>query len=169
MDASSRTEANERLPGELAFALALLLFSLTALWQAFRIAGFSDLASAGAMPMGTAFVMCICSAIVVWNTRRKPPPRPVSGPIWQQFYHRIMPSQHILFTALIILYMVALEPLGFIVSSFLYLVLSNYALGRRGLVHTVVVNVVLLAIVYLIFQVAFSVVLPEGIVERLWR
>ena len=40
-----------RVPGELIFAVAMLLFGLTALWLAWRIAGFSSWSSPGVMPM----------------------------------------------------------------------------------------------------------------------
>ena len=36
-----------RLPGELVFMLIMLLFGLTALWQAWRISGFSSWSSPG--------------------------------------------------------------------------------------------------------------------------
>lgn len=170
MDASPSAEPPRRLPGELGFGLALLLFSLTALWQSYKISGFSSLSSAGAMPLGTSFVMSVCAAMIVWSARRKPVAAASAGdPLWRRFFRQIMPPQVIVFTALIVFYMLALERLGFIVSSFVYLVLTNFALGQRRVFYTLGINLILLASIYLVFQVAFSVVLPEGVVERLWR
>ena len=46
-----------RVPGELVFVLILLLFSLTALWQSWRISGFTGWSSPGGLPMLAGLVM----------------------------------------------------------------------------------------------------------------
>ena len=42
-DATPGGESDKRRPGELAFAVILLIFSLALLWNAYGIAGFSAL------------------------------------------------------------------------------------------------------------------------------
>ena len=45
----------------------------------------------------------------------------------------------------------------------------SLVLGERRYVHMIVSNLLSLAVVYLIFQTAFSVVLPTGFVERMFQ
>ena len=97
--------------------------------------------------------------------RGKTPETTPGQPLWRQFFHQITPLPIVLFTALIVAYMLTLEPLGFIISSFAFLVASMYALGDRRIVRVSIVSAVSLAIIYVIFQTAFSVVLPEGLLR----
>ena len=46
---------------------------------------------------------------------------------------------------------------------------ASRVLGERRYARMIVVNALMLAVVYLVFQTAFSVVLPEGFVERMFR
>ena len=68
----------------------------------------------------------------------------------------------VLFTLLIVAYMLLLEVLGFILSSYLFLLLSMQVLGSRRLLVNLAASAVVLASIYIIFQTAFSVVLPPG-------
>lgn len=161
MDAPRR-----RVPGETAFVLFLLLFSLTALWQAWRIAGLSSWSSPGALPMFAALVMVISGFKIVLNSRklRSPEVRPghsVAG----EFLHKVTPGAIVWFTLFIAGYMFLLERLGFVVCSFVFLVGAMYALGERRILRTLGVSALSLLIIYVVFKTAFSVVLPEGILR----
>ena len=165
MDASRR-----RVPGELVFAVAMLLFGVTALWLAWRIAGLSSWSSPGVMPMIAAAAMSGSGLVILRNTLRMKRPEIAPGnTLSRQFFHQITPLPIVLFTALIVVYMLALEPLGFVLSSFAFLVASMFALGSRRILFTVVVSAVSLAAIYFIFQTAFAVVLPEGILRGVFR
>jgi putative tricarboxylic transport membrane protein len=165
MDAPRR-----RVSGELVFVLFLLLFSLTALWQAWRIAGLSSWSSPGAVPMLAALIMVVTGVKIVFFTRRLEPSERTSGrSAASEFYHQMTPAAVIWFTLFIAGYMFALEPLGFVVCSFIFLVLAMYALGERRIMRTLAISAISLACVYVIFQTAFSVVLPEGILRGVLR
>jgi putative tricarboxylic transport membrane protein len=155
-----------RVPGELVFTLAMLVFGLTALWQAWRISGFSSWSSPGVMPMIAAAAMSVSALVFLRNTLRmqRPEVSADSTPA-RQFFHRVLPLPIVLFTGLIVAYMLALEPLGFILSSFIFLAAAMFALGSRRILFTLVVSALSLAAIYLIFQTAFSVVLPEGVLR----
>jgi putative tricarboxylic transport membrane protein len=159
-----------RLPGEKTFALLMLLCGLTVLWLSYRISGFSGWSTAGSVPLGTSLVLSLAALRILFSTLQKPAePAGPGEPIWHQFYTRIFPARHFVFTGVIILYMVTLEPLGFLLSSLIYMTLSSLALGERRYVWMTAVNVLTLAAVYLVFQTAFSVVLPVGPIERIFR
>jgi len=165
MDAS-----RHRAPGELVFAAAMLLFGLTALWLAWRIAGFSSWSSPGVMPLIAAAAMSGSGLVILRNTlHMKRPEISPGSTLSRQFLRRVTPLPIVLFTALIVVYMLALEPLGFVLSSFAFLVASMFALGSRRILFTVVVSAVSLAAIYVIFQTAFAVVLPEGILRGVFR
>ncbi len=157
-----------RQPGELAFVLVLLLFALTALWQAYRISGFASWSSPGAVPMLAALVLAGAAIRIVLATARQPAPEiPAGSTLAARFGQLLLPRVIVAFTLLIVLYMFALEPLGFVVSSFLFLAAGMWALGSRRIVYNLVVSAVCLAVVYAIFQTAFSVVLPAGVLKGL--
>ena len=152
-----------RLPGELAFAGLLLLFSLFMLWQAYLIAGFESPSSAGVFPMFAALTMTVTGLIILDGTRRAAPEASAAGEgAWQLFRRRVTPRVLLLFTGLIVAYMAALEPVGFLPASFVFLVASMFLLGSRRVLFTLVVSAASLALVYGVFQTVFSVVLPKG-------
>lgn len=162
--------SRHRVPGELAFALVMLLFGLTALWQAWRISGFSSWSSPGVVPMLATAAMSVSALVVLRNTRRMKRPEVAAGStLARQFGRQVTPLPIVLFTALIVVYMLALEPLGFVLSSFAFLVASMFALGSRRIVFTIVVSALSLAAIYLVFQTAFSVVLPEGVLRGVFK
>jgi putative tricarboxylic transport membrane protein len=55
-----------------------------------------------------------------------------------------------------------LERLGFVVASYLFLVVSMFLLGSRRVLLNLAVSAVSLAAIYVIFQTVFAVVLPKG-------
>ena len=167
---SEKEMRKPRLPGELGFCLALLLFSLTALSLSYRISGFSSWSSAGSVPLGASLVMCVSALAVIFRELSKPSPEfEPGGTPARGFFEKVFPTRHAVFVAVLIAYMALLEPLGFIASSFLYLAAASLVLGERRYAHMIAVNAILLAAVYFVFRTAFSVVLPEGFVERMFR
>jgi putative tricarboxylic transport membrane protein len=160
------TPTDRRLPGELVFVLVLLLFGATALWQAYRISGFASWSSPGAVPMLAGLVMLVAAVRVAVATTRRPPAEvPPGSTLTREFGHALVPRVIVAFTLLIVLYMFALEPLGFVVASFLFLAAGMWVLGSRRFVYNAVISAVSLAIIYVIFQTAFSVVLPDGVLK----
>ena len=157
-----------RLPGELTFVLVLVLFGATALWQAYRISGFASWSSPGAVPMLAALVLVGAALRIALATLRQPPAEvPEGSTLSAQFGHVLLPRVIVAFTLLIVLYMFALEPLGFVVSSFLFLAAGMWVLGSHRVVYNLVISAICLAAIYVVFQTAFSVVLPAGVLKGL--
>jgi putative tricarboxylic transport membrane protein len=153
-------EQRTRAPGELVFSLAVLVFSLLACWQAWRISGFSSLSSAGVFPMIATFTMATSGLFIVAETVRARSQSGRGG--LQRFAAEVTPWRLVAFTVLIVGYMLALEPAGFLLSSFGFLFLGMSFLYRKGMLVNLAVSAGSLAIIYFIFRHVFSVVLPRG-------
>ncbi len=149
-----------RKPGEVFFALFLSLVSLGAVWKAYGIAGFEALSSPGAFPMTVSAIMVISSLIIAVKTLRAKPAQDTS------FFKDILPPAAAMMTVFILLYAIALKPLGFLPTSQLFLFVSVLVLSRRGVWFSAWVSVLCLATVYVIFRLVFSVLMPEGVVPE---
>ena len=150
-------QTRRRQPGESVFGYLILVISLLILHQSYAISGFSSVSSAGVFPMIASFAMAVSAAAIILKNRTLAAPDPALG-----FLRRVAPPAVVVFTLLIGAYMLTLEPLGFLLSSFLFLFLSMLYLERRNPLLLAVISAVSLGIIYLIFRTAFSVVLPQG-------
>lgn len=155
--------ARRRLAGEVVFSIVLVAFAAFMLWTAYGISGFESLTSAGAFPMvATAVMLLTAIANVVHAWREQPSPRTGGESALRQFVRQLTPGVLVAFTLAIALYMLLLESLGFVIASYLFLVLSMRLLGSRRIGLNLIVAALSLAAVYLVFQTVFSVVLPSG-------
>jgi putative tricarboxylic transport membrane protein len=152
-----------RLAGEIVFSVILVVFSVFMLWTAYGISKFESFTSAGAFPMLATAVMLITGVINVVNAWREAPSERVDGEsLARQFVRQVTPGVLLAFTLAIAVYMLALERLGFLIASYIFLVVSMWLLGSRRFVLNLVVSALSLAAIYVIFQTVFSVVLPAG-------
>lgn len=160
-----------RLPGELVFCLLLMVLGGFLLWHAYGISGFQSLASAGAFPMFAAVVMVVSAVVALVQSARKARSMPPKGEsAVREFARRLLPGVLLLFTLVIAAYMALLERLGFVLSSYLFLVVSMFLLGSRRWVFNLVVAAVALTAIYGVFQTVFAVVLPPGAwLQGVWK
>lgn len=157
------SETPRRQPGELVFTLALLAGSVFLLWQAFGISRFDSITSAGVFPMAAAAVMAISSVVVLVRALRQRPAEPEHGESMARlFARRMMPRVLLGFVLAITAYMLLLQPLGFLLASYLFLVVSMGLLGSRRWGLNLLVSALSLGAIYLVFETVFSVVLPKG-------
>ena len=156
-------EKKSRLPGELTFTLLLMLGSLYLLHQAYGISGFESITSAGVFPMMSALVMVITALIALFGVAQHPLVAPDDGESpSSHFIRRITPQVWVMFTTTVVLFMLLLSKLGFVLSAYLFLVLSMRLLGSTRWLFNALLSALSLAVVYLIFQTVFSVILPKG-------
>lgn len=159
-DATPGGETAQRRPGELVFGIAMLLGSLLLLWSAYGISGFEALSAAGTVPMATTFVMVVTAALVVLRTAGLP--LDTSETIARD----ILPAVVLIIAAFLVAYGLLLRPLGFLPTSALFLIASIRILGQRGWAWTLIVSLGSLAVIWLIFRIVFSVLMPAGIVPE---
>ncbi|MCX2723136.1 tripartite tricarboxylate transporter TctB family protein [Roseibium salinum] len=159
-DATPGGYGNRRRPGELAFGALMLAASLGLLWSAYGISGFEALSAPGTVPMATALVMVVTAAIVVAKTARLPlVPN-------ETLARDIVPATVLVFIAFLIAYGLLLKPLGFIPTSALFLIAAVRILSRRNWTWTLLVSLGSLAVVWLVFRIVFTVLMPSGIVPE---
>lgn len=151
-----------RRPGELAFALLLLVFGLAAFWQAYEISGFTGLSTPGIFPMLAAGMMVAASLFILAETVQRPAPDSSEGPVVARFLREVMPPRHVVVIGLILLYLIALPLFGFVVSSGLFLLIAFQYLWRKNPLVTIGLSAATLAVIYIIFRIVFQVVLPHG-------
>lgn len=152
-----------RHPGEAFFSLAVLIGSVYLFWQSFYIADAGSLSSPASLPIAASSIMVISGCIVTIKTLRMPLHPEL------RFSHHIFPPILALVMALLLMFGLALEPIGFLISAFCFLLLGFVLLHRGKMLWNIGLAIACLALVYLIFRLIFQVVLPEGIVpEREW-
>lgn len=150
----------QRRPGELIFTLLLVLFSGVLLWDAYGISGFEALSGAGSVPMATALVMLVSAGVVLFKTVKLP--RATDETMMLD----ITPPLVIVLAVMLVLYGVALRPLGFLPTSAIFLIIAIKLLSKRGWGFTLAVSLGSLLIIYLIFRIVFTVLMPAGIVPE---
>ena len=159
-DATPGGYADARRPAELVFAGVLAAASLFLLWEAYGISGFRALSSPGSVPMATTAVMVITSLIVLVRTARLPK---VDG---ESVSRDILPVSVILLALMLVAYGVLLRPLGFLPTSALFLIVAIKFLSRRSWAFTLSVSVGSLVLIWIIFRLVFTVLMPAGIVPE---
>lgn len=159
-DATPGGLPGRRRPGELAFAGLMVAASLGLLWSAYGISGFEALSAPGSVPMATTSVMVLAALLVLAKTARQPLDRSES------LTRDILPLTMVLFVLALVLYGILLQPLGFLPTSALFLIAAVKGLGRRGWLWTLGVSLGSLVVIWLIFRIVFSVLMPAGILPE---
>ncbi len=154
------TPPKTRKSGELAFAAFLSLASLVLLYNAYAISGFEALSAPGAIPMATTLVMVITTAIIFIKTNRAKPDGETS------FWVDIMPLRIAVVTLMLIGYALTLKPIGFLPTSAVFLLVVIKYLSRRSWAVSIGISLLSLAIIYLVFRIVFTVLMPAGIVPE---
>lgn len=157
--------APQRQAGELVFTVLLLGLAVFLLWEAYGISGFESLASAGAFPMVASFLMVVCGLHFVSRAFKARPS--FEGPALKTFAVKVLPPVVLWVSLGMLVYMVLMERIGFLLSSYLFLAGTMLLLGGgrngvRGLLVTLLVPAVFLGVIHVVFETLFSVILPAG-------
>lgn len=155
-------EMPHRRPGELIFALVLVLFSVVAFWQAHGISGFSGKTEPGVFPMIASGVMVISSVLILVSAARQPGPTAETP----GFFSDILTPHHVILIGLVLGYAVLMPLLGFVASSAIFLFCAFQFLWRKNPLLTLALTAFSLAVIYVVFREVFQVVLPQGTLLR---
>ncbi len=153
-------DAPTRRPGEAIFTLLLALASIGLFIKAYGISGLEALSSPGALPMAATGTMSLTAIYIAWKAFRAKP----NGS--ETMKRHILPPAVVAGIIAIMGYALLLQPLGFILTSFLFLAGLIKMLSARSLFFCAWVAALNVLIIYLVFRVVFSVLMPEGIVPE---
>lgn len=149
------------LVGERTFYALLLVLTLGIGYLAYDISGFSSLNSPGAFPIGASAIMLLSAVLLIVEMLAKTAPQ-TQG--WldaaSQFLKAHFPLTTLVFLGLAVAYLAAMQFVSFYICTFVFLVLSIVYLRRGRVVSAVAVAALLLAIIYVLFSLVFSVYLP---------
>lgn len=152
-------DVKSRKPGELVFNALMVVLSLVLLYQAFFISDLYTLSSPGSFPLSAAAIMLVFSALTLWESWKKAAvPAAVT-----QFFKHVLPGNVVFMMALIGVFSLCLESVGFIVSALIFLTVALYFLHKRRLTSAIGMALVALGVIYIVFRLVFLVILPEGV------
>lgn len=151
-----------RRPGELVFALVLLVFAVTAFWQAYGISGLKGLSTPGVFPMLATGAMALASAINLLSLIKAPPPSSQHGSVANRFFREYLPVRHLVVIAMLLAYVLTMPFMGFVVGSGAFLFAVIQYLWRKNPLFTLAIATLTLSLIYLVFRTMFQVVLPQG-------
>jgi putative tricarboxylic transport membrane protein len=159
-DATPGGYTDQRRPGELGFAIFLTIASLFLLYSAYGISGFEALSGAGSVPMATTLIMAVSALIVALRTAR------LNKVAHETLAKDIMPVMVILFIGFLVVFGLLLKPLGFVLTAALFLTVAIKVLSRKGWGYTLTVALGSLVVIWIVFRVVFTVLLPAGILPE---
>ena len=154
--------SHPRLPGDMTFMALIVAFSAFMLWSAFKISGFESVSAPGVFPMVCAAAMLITGLMSLRQTVKGRLHNEEGLTLVQLFVLRLAPPQLVAFAGLVSLYMLMLERTGFLLTSYIFLLLSMRVLGSKRLMFNAGISLLVLAAIFIVFRTAFSVVLPDG-------
>jgi putative tricarboxylic transport membrane protein len=155
-------KARRRRPGEIGFVGILLIFALLVLYVAYRISGLAGPSSAGVFPMLAGLAMVGSAVAILRQTLRMPVEDGGGAGVIRRFVARIAPAEVAVYALIVIGFMLALQPLGFVAAAFLFLLISFLYLRRGGIVLALLLSAGSIAAILVVFRYVFRVILPEG-------
>ena len=150
-------ENTERKPGERILTWFLLALSLFVLVNAWRMP-HETLSSSGAFPFFIGSVMILSVLRVLWKEWKV-------FASWKWGEERsliqpfVLPKEVLAYIGVLVVYIVVTVSLGFWVSSYLFLVGSFLLLKGTRLIKALIIGVVMLAVIWLLFQYIFRIIL----------
>ena len=146
-------------PGEKVFSFILIIFSAILFLESYRISGFKGLTTSGAMPMFASTLMFISSIFIFLKTLKKDPKTNFNLVNVIQY---LLPKQLIFFSALILVYVLAIPYFGFTLCSGFFLIISISTLWNKGVLWSLTISIFSVTLIYFLFRIIFQVILPSG-------
>ena len=138
-----------------------MAFSLFVLIMAYRISGFTSISSPGAFPMGAGLVMVVSAGLILLGNRKleKPDVKDFTDEL-RVVAKTVFPREFLIYTCIIVGYMIMIKPLHFLPSSFIFMVVSMVVLRGSGFIKSLLISAGTMACIYVVFQFFFRVVMP---------
>jgi hypothetical protein len=147
----------ERKPGERILTWFLLALSLSVVVAAWRMP-HETLSSSGAFPLFIGSVMILSVLRVLWKEWKV-----FASWKWREerslIQPFVLPREVSFYIGVLVVYIVVTVSLGFWISSYLFLVGSFLMLKGARLFKALIIGVVMLAVIWLLFQYIFRIIL----------
>ena len=155
---------NKLQKGERIFLWLMVVFSLFWLWQSMLVL-LKDvgIATGGAFPVACSSIMLIMSLLSLWEIRKKENGCDKELPLFTKIKETIgwlVPARVAIMMVLVLAYALLLKPIGFILSTFLFLSAGMISLHTKKPWKSILVSACMVAAIYVIFQLIFKVRLP---------
>lgn len=156
--------------GELLLGVAVAIFGVAVVWQTFqiRITPAYSLVGPRVVPLIVGIGLVLAG---LWLAGEAAMGRTASPTTEAEDADPTLPTDWRavgLLTAALILYLVLIEPAGFIIASAVLFVSAAFAMGSRRLVRNLAVGVVMAAVLYLAFTAGLGLRLPIGLLGELF-
>jgi len=145
-------------PGERILLWFLLAFSIFVLIQALRIPHLENLSSSGAFPIFIALILIGSSLRILWKNRSRYNALNLGEEV-RLARPFALPGVVVGYAAILLLYTLLTSPLHFVPSSYLFLVGSFLFLKGTTLKKSFLIAALTLAVIYVLFQTIFKVIL----------
>lgn len=158
-DTGETSSPQERYIGNLLLPLVILSLAAVCLVQTFDFpGGDGDVGPAGVPYLWIGFTALFCIMLIVEAILHKMPPDPKPGRI----------GFVILFVGWLAVYLIAIQNIGYYVSTFVFLTVSMFVLGYRNYVIMAVIAIIWLVFAYLVFARLLYIQLPQGPVMQMF-
>lgn len=152
-----------RRPGEIAFAVVLLIFSGWAFLKSYQIDGFSSLSGPGVFPMLATGIMLVSATFILIKTLRQSIAQEESLVTFMSY---LLPNKLIIFIPMVVAFAVTMPLIGFFLSAAAFIFLAISYLWRRNIIWSLSITALSVGVIYFVFRVLFQVILPQGV---LWQ
>ena len=155
---------NKLQKGEIVFLWLLVIFSLFWLWQSMLVL-LKDVgvATGGAFPVACSSIMLIMSLLSIWEVRHAEKPFEKGLAVLAKIKETVfwlLPRRVVLMMLYVLAYALLLKPIGFILSTFLFLSAGMITLHTKKPWKSLIISAAMVAAIYVIFQLVFKVRLP---------
>ncbi len=155
------TPSHPRHPGELVFTLLLIAGTLLVGREALRISGLSGPSSPGFGPLAMVAVVLLGLAYAaVRALLDRPAEREPIVVRLRRLGAAVLPPPVLGAVPVLVLYLIGLELVGFVLATFLFLLVSIVLLDRGRPIRAALVAAGTVGIIWLLFQQIFQVLLP---------
>ncbi len=150
-----KIDMEQNPPGEKILIWFLLLFGIFVSITAYNLP-LEKLSSSGAFPLFIGGVMIASAGSLLWKNRRRYSEYKLSEEI-KEALPLVLPVRVVIYSLIVICYIFLMKPLGFWVSSPLFLVGSFLYLRGAGIIRSLIITAGFLAACYFLFQYLFKV------------
>lgn len=146
---------NTKLTSDVSFNLILALISVFFFYQSFHITDDGSLGSSASIPIMACGMMLLSSLITLFKSFKL-----------DSLNKTIIPRTVYFVLISILVYSIAIEVIGFIITSFIFIAVLIFFINKSAATRSIFLSFMVVVITYLVFRIIFKVMLPEGVIPE---